>query len=466
MLRHFFTNSFGILISRVTGLVRDFLIARFLGAGVYSDIFFVAFKLPNLFRRLFGEGAFSQAFLPNFVKQNQKGLFLVEVGVKLVAAMLLLSLVVMLFAPLFTRVLAAGFSQEVIALAAPLVRINFWYLLLIFCVVLLSCVLQYKNHFFTTAFSSTLLNLAMIVSLILARNLPASQVVFYLSWGVVAGGALQLVSHLFALKKLGLFRLLTFGTAKFCKGARAKTRGFWQNFGAGVLGSSANQLSDFISTFIASFLAAGGISYLYYANRIFQLPLALFAMALSIAIFPQISRQIKNANTTVANALLARAFYLLFALLLFATIGGCVFAKEIIWLLFERGEFGRGDTLNVALVLQGYLAGLLPFGLYKLFSLWLYAHFKQLSAAKISLASLVINTLLSLALFKPYGAFGLALASSISGAFLFFSVVFVYGWREFLRIFVCVKSFATLLAAAAFFFVCVFIHQKTWAWIN
>lgn len=136
--------------------------------------------------------------------------------------MLLLSLVVMLFAPLFTRVLAAGFSQEVIALAAPLVRINFWYLLLIFCVVLLSCVLQYKNHFFTTAFSSTLLNLAMIVSLILARNLPASQVVFYLSWGVVAGGALQLVSHLFALKKLGLFRLLTFGTAKFCKGRAQK----------------------------------------------------------------------------------------------------------------------------------------------------------------------------------------------------------------------------------------------------
>ncbi len=450
MIRHFLTNSFGILISRVMGLLRDFLVAKTLGAGVYSDIFFVAFKLPNLFRRLFGEGAFSQAFLPNFVKQRQKGLFLVEVSAKLIAFMLLLSLAVMIFAPLVTRVLAAGFSEETVALAAPLVRINFWYLLFIFCVVMLSGVLQYKSHFFTTAFSSAILNAAMITALLLARNLPSGEAVYYLSWGVLAGGALQLVAHLIALQKIGLFRLLTLGVVKFARGARAQTRGFWRNFGAGVVGSSANQLADFISTFIASFLAVGGISWLYYANRIFQLPLALFAMALSTAIFPQIARQIKAANAPAASALLGRAFYLLFALLLFATIGGVVFAEEIIWLIFERGAFSRADTFAVALVLKGYLVGLLPYGLHKLFSLWLYAHFRQASAAKISVASLFVNTALSVALFGPLGAFGLSLAASLSGVFLFACVVWLYGVREFCGLVFSGRVAGILCAGGAF----------------
>lgn len=450
MLRHFFTNSIGILCSRVLGFIRDLMTANALGASIWSDIFFVAFKLPNLFRRLFGEGAFSQAFMPNLVKVSQKGLFCAEILIKLSLAMLGLSLIVMLFAPLVTKALAFGFSPETIALAVPLVRINFWYLLAIFIVTLLSALLQYKNHFATTAFSTALLNISMITALLLALNLDQKSAAMYLSWGVVAGGMLQVLSHIIALKRLNLLRLLNLGIVKFAKGKRAKAKGFWQNFGHGIIGSSANQLSDFISTFIASFLATGAISYIYYANRIFQLPLALFAIALSTAIFPKIAKEIKSKNDTNAINLLKKSFSLLFFLLIFSTIGGFVLANEIIWLLFERGEFNTNNTIESAKVLQMYMLGLLPFGLYKLFSLWLYAKMQQKIAAKIAIYSLFINTALCLLLFKPLGASGLALAGSISGLFLLGYAIFVFGIRQFLDIIFNRINLITIILAVIF----------------
>ncbi|MBR2158807.1 MAG: murein biosynthesis integral membrane protein MurJ [Campylobacter sp.] len=450
MLRHFFTNSIGILCSRVLGFIRDLMTANALGASIWSDIFFVAFKLPNLFRRLFGEGAFSQAFMPNLVKVSQKGLFCAEILIKLSLIMLGLSLIVMLFAPLVTKALAFGFSPETIALAVPLVRINFWYLLAIFIVTLLSALLQYKNHFATTAFSTALLNISMITALLLALNLDQKSAAMYLSWGVVAGGMLQVLSHIIALKKLNLLRLLNLGIVKFAKGKRAKAKGFWQNFGHGIIGSSANQLSDFISTFIASFLATGAISYLYYANRIFQLPLALFAIALSTAIFPKIAKEIKSKNDTNAINLLKKSFSLLFFLLIFSTIGGFVLANEIIWLLFQRGEFNTNNTIESAKVLQMYMLGLLPFGLYKLFSLWLYAKMQQKIAAKIAIYSLFINTALCLLLFKPLGASGLALAGSISGLFLLGYAIFVFGIRQFLDIIFNRINLITIILAVIF----------------
>ena len=463
MLRHFFTNSIGILCSRVLGFIRDLMTANALGASIWSDIFFVAFKLPNLFRRLFGEGAFSQAFMPNLVKISQKGLFCAEILIKLSLAMLGLSLIVMLFAPLVTKALAFGFSPETIALAVPLVRINFWYLLAIFIVTLLSALLQYKNHFATTAFSTALLNISMITALLLALNLDQKSAAMYLSWGVVAGGMLQVLSHIIALKKLNLLRLLNLGIVKFVKGKRAKAKGFWQNFGHGIIGSSANQLSDFISTFIASFLATGAISYLYYANRIFQLPLALFAIALSTAIFPKIAKEIKSKNDTNAINLLKKSFSLLFFLLIFSTIGGFVLANEIIWLLFQRGEFNTNNTIESAKVLQMYMLGLLPFGLYKLFSLWLYAKMQQKIAAKIAIYSLFINTALCLLLFKPLGASGLALAGSISGLFLLGYAIFVFGIRQFLDIIFNRINLITIILAVIFGYLLIELREVIYA---
>lgn len=458
MFRHFFTNSAGIFVSRILGFFRDLLIASHLGAGLWSDIFIVAFKLPNLFRRLFGEGAFTQAFLPHLVKARQKGLFIASTLLSFCALMLALTLIVMIFAPFFTKLLAYGFDDTTIALAVPLVRINFLYLFLIFIVTLFASLLQYKSHFATTAFSTALLNISMIASLLLASNLEASKAVYYLSWGVVCGGVAQVLLHIFMLKKLHLLRLISLGLKKHFKGKRAQNQGFWGSFGAGVLGSSVAQLNDFISSLIASFLISGSISYLYYSNRIFQLPLALFAIALSTAIFPKISKQIKVQNLSGANELLKKGFYTLFALLLIASIGGIILAKPIIWLLFEHGEFNAQNTEQTALALQMTLIGLIPFGLYKLFSLFLYAKMQQKLAAKISVVALLVNVIFCLSLFS-FGAAGLALAGSISGYFIFFAVIYYFGFKEFFKM-LCDKKFIfILLFSGVFALILVFINS-------
>ncbi|MBQ8610023.1 MAG: lipid II flippase MurJ, partial [Campylobacter sp.] len=234
-------------------------------------------------------------------------------------------------------------------------------------------------------------------------------------------------------------------------------------FGHGIMGSSANQLSDFISTFIASFLATGAISYLYYANRIFQLPLALFAIALSTAIFPKIAKAIKSNNNQMALNLFKKSFSLLFFLLLFSTIGGYILSKEIIWLLFQRGEFNTQNTIESAKVLQMYMLGLLPFGLYKLFSLWLYAKMQQKIAAKIAIYSLFINTALCIILFKPLGASGLALAGSISGVFLLVYVIFVFGIRQFLGIILEKINLITIILSAVFAYLLIELKDFVYA---
>lgn len=433
-LKGFFTNSFGILTSRILGFVRDLITASTLGAGIYSDIFFIAFKLPNLFRRLFGEGAFTQAFLPGFVAAKKKSVFSASVLLRFISFILFLVLLVNLFAPIFTKLIAFGFNENAINLAVPYVKINFWYLFFIFLVTLFASLLQYKSHFATTAFSTALLNISMIIALILAKDKPKDIIVLYLSYGVVIGGFLQAFVHIVALKYTGMLRVIIGGFKGLKNGKKAQTKGFYKNFFHGVVGSSTAQLGAFIDTWFASFLAFGSISYLYYANRIFQLPLALFAIALLTALFPKISKFIKVGNDEMALNLLSKSFHFLFALLLFSTIGGIMLSKELIWLLFERGAFTSQNTLEASKVLTMYMIGLLPFGLAKIFSLWLYAKMKQNIAAKITIQTLIINLISCLILIKPLGASGLALASSIGGCYLFYRNIKEFGFGSFLDI--------------------------------
>ncbi|WP_297968594.1 murein biosynthesis integral membrane protein MurJ [uncultured Campylobacter sp.] len=433
-IKGFFSNSIGIMVSRVLGLVRDLLTASTLGAGIYSDIFFIAFKIPNLLRRIFGEGAFANAFLPNFTKSNKKSLFSAEIFLRFLAFIGILTLLVNLFAPFFTSVIATGLAPGDINEAVPLVKINFYYLALIFAVTFLASLLQYRGHFATTAFSTALLNLAMIGSLVLARGQEPKVAAYYLSFGVVVGGVLQLIAHLIALKFNGISKLFFGGLVKFARGKRADTKGFFSNFFHGLVGSSAMQLSSFMDTWLASFLAAGSISYLFYANRIFQLPLAIFAIALSTALFPKITRQIKAGSEAEALKWMRKSFEILYFLLFAAAIGGIVLAQPIIKLLFERGSFTASDTAATASVLAAYMIGLLPFGLAKLFSLWLYAHLQQKLASKIAVITLAFNLVLAVALMQIYGAFGLALASSLGGFLTLALNVKFFGIRKFLAI--------------------------------
>ena len=430
MIKHIFTNSFGILISRILGFIRDLLTASILGANIYSDIFFVAFKLPNLFRRIFAEGAFTQAFIPSYAKSNKKIQFSTIILTQFFAFILLLSLIVTLFSKLFTKLIAVGFSDSTIDLAAPLVAICFYYLPLIFIVTFLAALLQYKHHFATTAFSTALLNIALILALLLSQNQDQYTITYYLSYGVLVGGFLQVLVHLAAIKTLKI-KFFTFYYKKSKKSFKKSK--FYKQFYPAVFGSSAAHIAAFIDTWLASFLVSGSISYLYYANRVFQLPLALFAIATSIALFPTIAKAIKNNDEQKALTYLRKAFFILLGLLSLATIIGIGFDSFIVELLFQRGAFDNHDTQNTALILTMYLIGLIPFGIAKIFSLWLYSYEKQIIAAKITMKALIWNIIFSLLFIIPFEAYGLALASSLSGFILLHLTLKEFGYNRFLK---------------------------------
>ncbi|QHG91252.1 murein biosynthesis integral membrane protein MurJ [Sulfurimonas sp. CVO] len=453
MFKSIFTNSFGILFSRVLGFLRDLLTASVLGANIYSDIFFIAFKLPNLFRRIFAEGAFTQVFIPAYAKSKHRAVFLAHIFSIFLSIIVILTLFVNILPSIATKAIAIGFDKEMIDLASPFVAINFWYLPLIFMVTFLSTLLQYKQHFATTAFSTALLNISLILALYFSQDKSQNEIVYYLSYGVVIGGLLQLFSHMIAIYKLGLFKLVCGGFSYLrvkSKKITQETKKFQKQFLPAIWGNSTAQISAFLDTWLASFLASGAISYLYYSNRIFQLPLALFAIATSIALFPTIAKYIKNKDEIKAKVFMQKAFWFLAFLLSASTIGGFILSQEIIWLLFERGAFTNSDTLNTAAVLQMYMIGLLPFGLQKLFLLWIYANEQQMQAAKIATASLSTNILFSLFFIMPLGAAGLALASTISGFVGFYLTIKAFGVKNFFDILLCKKAIYLIIGSILF----------------
>ncbi len=434
-LKSIFTNSFGILFSRVTGLGRDVLMASALGASIWSDMFFVAFKLPNLFRRIFAEGAFTQAFMPSFIASRHKGVFATAIFLRFLLFLTAFSLVITFFPEPITKLLAWGWSSEQIGQTAPLTAINFWYLDLIFIVTFFATLLQYKEHFATTAMATALLNISMIAALWLYMKEDPQTVAYALSFAVLIGGSLQVLVHIIALHHFKLDRLLLGGWKyRKDKDIEEEKTHFNSLFLPGILGNSTPQISAFIDTILATFLMTGSVSYLFYANRVFQLPLAIIAIATATVLFPAVSKAIKNHQEEKAYENLKQAFWLLSFLLGASMIGGILMAEPIVWLLFERGKFTSVETLETVSVLRMYMIGLLPFGLAKLFSLFLYASHKHRRAAKIAVYSLVTSVSASLILMHPMGASGLALAGSIGGWVLFIFTVKEVGVDKFMAI--------------------------------
>ncbi len=432
MIKSILINFIGIFNSRILGFIRDLLSASILGANIYSDIFFVAFKLPNLFRRIFAEGAFTQSFLPSFAKAKYKPSFAFSIFKYIFTIILILSMIVTLFSYQITDILAYGFSENAKKLASPLVAINFWYLDLIFIVTFLASLLQYKKHFATTAFSTALLNISLITALVLSMHKSKEVIILYMSIGVIIGGAAQVTAHVIAAKKYGILKLLYIG-AKSRKKADIST--FKKHFLPSVFGNSTAHISAFLDTWLATFLSAGSISYLYYANRLFQLPFALFAIAISTVLFPKITKAISLEKFDEASENMKKAFWYLLYLLILAFIFAVINSKEIVKLLFERGAFTHKDTIETSYVLIMYMIGLIPFGLNKLFSSYLYATHRHLKSAKFSAISLGVNIIFSLILIYPMKVLGLALASSIGGIVLFILTLKEYGYSQFLKFF-------------------------------
>ncbi len=451
MFKSIFSNSFGILISRISGLARDILMTSVLGANMWSDIFLMAFKFPNLFRRIFAEGSFTQSFIPAYIASKQKSVFAVAIFIRFMAFIVFLSLLVTLFPEFSTKLLAWDWDADLIAKTAPLTMINFWYLDLIFIVTFLGTLLQHKEHFFTTAFSTVWLNIAMVVALLLFSHSDPKTIVYALSFSILIGGLLQVITHLYSIREKGLFKLLIGGWKyRKTKDVKEEESKFSSLFFPSLLGNSTAQVASFIDTSLASFLAAGSVSYLFYANRIFQLPFAIIALAITTALFPSIAKAIKNENHTLAYRNLHKSFWLLSALLGISVLGGILLAEPIIWLLFERGNFTLKDTHNTADVLVMYMVGLIPFGLAKLFSLYLYAMHQHMKAAKIAAISLTINLIFSLLLMKPMGAAGLALAGSIGGIVQLILTAREIGFQIVLNLLKTKYSFYFILGVSIF----------------
>lgn len=446
IFHNFIVNALGILFSRIMGLGRDIVLALYLGAGLYSDVFFVAMKMPAFFRRIFAEGAFGQSFLPNFTKSRQKGAFCLAVLVRFGLAVFLFCLIVNFFAGFFTKIFAFGFNAETIALASPLVAINFWYLFFIFLVTLFGAILNYEHKFFITSFSASLFNLCIILCVFFVDKNEPLQNLYYFSYAIVLSGVAQLILHLIALKNNITAKAMWLSIR--LRKTKVKLDNFYANFFHGVLGSSATQLSSLLDTTIASFLITGSISYLYYANRVFQLPLALFAIALTQVSFPKILKHLKSGEENLALNFMKKALGFLSLLLVFSTLLGIIFAPEITTLLFERGNFNANDAKLTAFVLIAYLIGLFPFGLQKLLSLWLYAKFKQKIAAIIAFKALGISASFSIICIlliqnEELKVLGVALASSISAFYLLGANIKEFGFKDF---FALISLKKTLLA--------------------
>ncbi len=467
MFKSIFSNSFGILISRITGLGRDILMTSTLGANVWSDIFLMAFKFPNLFRRIFAEGSFTQSFIPSFVASRYKSVFAVAIAMRFLAFIIFLSLLVTLFPTYATKMIAWDWGRELISKTAPLTAINFWYLDLVFIVTFLGALLQQRNHFFTTAFSTVWLNIAMIVTLFLFANSDPKTIVYALSISILVGGVFQVLTHLYSIRKYGLLKLLIAGF-KYRKKRDIKDekKRFSSLFFPSLLGNSTAQIASFIDTSLASFLAAGSVSYLFYANRVFQLPFAIITLAITIALFPSIARAIKNSDRERAFESLFKAFWILLALLAASVAGGVIFAEPIVWLLFERGAFSVTDTANTVYVLQMYMVGLIPFSLAKLFSMYLYAEQKHMKAAKIAIISLVVNLFFSVILMQFMGAAGLALSGSIGGIAQMYLTIREVGWGLFFNLLRSHYMLYFFFGIIVMVFLFIYINQYLIEWIR
>jgi len=466
-LKSIFSNSFGILLSRITGLGRNTLLAMTLGATGYSDMFFVAFKLANMFRRIFAEGAFTQAFMPSFVDAKQKGVFATAIFMRFILFIIAMSLVVTIFPEVVTKLLAWKWDDATIAQTAPFTAINFWYLDFIFMVTFMGTLLQYREHFITTAISTALLNVSMISALFLFMHDDPKTILYALSFSVLIGGFLQVVTHIIALKKFNMLRLLIGGWKyRNKKDITEEKSKFTKLFIPSVWGNSAPQFASYLDTFLASFLITGSISYLFYANLLFQLPLGLIAIATASALFPSISKALSRGDEKDAYSNLGKAFWLLAFLLGISALGGIIFAEPIVWLLFEYGKFTPEMTHDTANVLTMYMIGLLPYGFAKLFSMFLYASHRHTKAAKIATIALVVNMIFSLILMQSMGAMGLALAGSIGGWTLFILTVKEVGVKHFVDIVKSKKLIYLIVGLIFSAFVLNFLNNLIIEWIR
>ena len=409
-----------IFASRVFGLLRDVIIASSFGASSTTDAFFVAFRIPNLLRRIFAEGAFSSAFTPAFAKKLKasKREALKFAGEFLTVLLFSLSLTLLigeLLAPYVIKLVAPGLKGTSYLEAIKLLREMFPYILMVSLVAFFGGILNGFEHFFAPAFSTVLFNLAIIIS---ALFLSGKMGVEALAVGVVAGGILQLTLQLIFLKKLKAIPKPLFSISEDVK----KTL---KNVIPGIFGFAVRQVSMLIDTILASFLKVGAISYLYYANRFVQLPLGMFAIGLSQVLLPRLSK--KNSRKEFNRDLKAGITFCS-AIVIPAAVGLIFFGKPIIDIVFNHGAFSEEALNETYKVLIGYSLGLFFFSAEKILTNAFYSLNEYKLPVKISAYTLIFNLLINLILCFGFhlGVMGLALGTSLTSALNVFALLYKF----------------------------------------
>ncbi|OZB20746.1 MAG: murein biosynthesis integral membrane protein MurJ [Marinobacter sp. 34-60-7] len=403
------------MLSRVLGLVRDMVIARYFGAGADADAFFVAFKIPNFLRRLFAEGAFSQAFVPVLSSyRQQEDLSEVKRLVDAVAGslglvLLAVTLVAMLGAPVLTAVFAPGFVDDEVkfGLASDMLRITFPYLLLISLTAFAGGILNSYDRFAIPAFTPVLLNLSMIAAAIFLAPVMAEPVMA-LAWGVLIAGALQLFFQLPFLMQLGLLPRPRVdyrheGVSRILK-----------LMAPALFGVSVSQINLLLDTVLASFLQTGSVSWLYYSDRLSELPLGVFGIAIATVILPSLSRKHASASADQFAATLDWAVRAVLLIGLPAALALALLAEPLIATLFHYGEVTDRDVVMSAQSLRAYSAGLMAFMSIKVLAPGFFAREDTKTPVKIGIIAMVANMAMNLALIVPLAHAGLALATSLS----------------------------------------------------
>jgi putative peptidoglycan lipid II flippase len=415
MLKGAFTVGAWTAASRVMGFVRDMLTAAFIGAGPVADAFFIANRMPNLFRRLFGEGAFNAAFVPVFSgllttegEDVARG-FAEEAAAVLAFWLVALTVAGEIFMPQILHVIAAGFARDPakFALTVTLSRIAFPYLLLICLAALLSGVLNALDRFVAAAAAPLLYNGFAIAALFaLAPFLPT--VGHALAWGVSLSGVAQLALLYWAVRRAGM--KLHFPRPRLTPRMRLLMR----RMAPGLVGAGITQLNLTMDMFIGSLLPAGSVSLLYYADRVNQLPLGVLGTAVGTALLPLLSRQASAGDNRAAFDTQNRAIEYALVLTLPAAVALAIVADPIMQVLFARGAFSHHDAFLSAQSLAAYAAGLPAFVLVKVLAPGFFARGDTSTPVKLGLVVLALNFCLNLALMRPLQHVGPALATTIA----------------------------------------------------
>ncbi|MDB9732135.1 murein biosynthesis integral membrane protein MurJ [Candidatus Pelagibacter sp.] len=409
------TFSFFTIISRLLGYLRDILIAVFLGVGPLADAFFVAFRIPNTFRRLFSEGTFNAAFVPSYSsildnkKKSQK--FANNIFTLLTIGLFFLVLVIEIMMPIFVFLIAPGFESDYqkMELAVTLTRITFPFLMFISLASFFSAILNSHNKFAIASAAPIILNILLIGVLIFGKILN-DQLVYYLSYAVTISGILQLIFLYFFVKKYFSPKLnLSFKIDN-------KVKLFFKKLLPSIFSSGVTQINILVGTIIASFQASA-VSYLYYADRIYQINLAIAGIAIGTVILPQLSKYVQGNKKEKINLIQNKALELSLFLSIPAALALLIASEEIISSLFGYGSFNELSVVNSAKALFYFAIGLPAFSLIKVFSAFFFARHNTKLPFYISLISVLLNVFISVVFFKEVGFIIIPIATTISSWF-------------------------------------------------